>query len=270
VRWLILVAAVSGCNVTSSSTGVHPWDVRGNYALTYDDHWTLQLVAGSSTRHTSSDGKAMAPFGDFNGQTLTLDVAAFCARPDVFCPDEAVEPRISIDQSDAEMSLPRHDIDLVGALGVHHAGVVDHDHQDTFLVGLGGAAAGVCAALGTSVSTGRFTHRGETVTEEPAWVTGDGAACDPGSPDGGGSGCTLSSEPGGVVWPGDAPVDGIADGRITTAWSGACAFAGLPAGATFTFTTGFVGSRTGDYDPPAPPDASATLDASEDLTLATD
>jgi hypothetical protein len=262
---LIFAAALSGCNVSSSSNAVHPWDVRGNYALTYDDHWTLELVVGGTTRHTTSTGKDVAPFGNFNGQPLMLDLAAFCERPDVFCPDEAVEPRLSIDQTDAEVVQPTHAIDFVGASGVHHDGVVDHDRQDTFLVGLGSAGPGACAALPASISTGRFTHRGETVTQAPEWVTADGAACDPGSPDGGGSGCTLSSQMGGVLWPGDAPVDGIAAGRIVTEWSGACAFAGLPAGATLTFSTGFVGSRTGDYDPPAPYDASVALDAAADL-----
>jgi len=270
VRWLILVALASGCRVTSSSNDVHPWDVRGNYALIYDDHWTLELVVASTTRHTTSTGKDLAPFGDFNGQTLTLDVAAFCARPEVYCPNEAVEPRTSIDETDAETAQPRHSIDLVGPSGVHHAGGVDHDHQDTLLVALGGVSAGACAALPASVTTGRFTHRGETVVREPSWVTGDGGACDPGTPDGGGQSCTLESEPGGVVWPGDAPVDGIADGRIVTAWSGACAFAGLPDNSTLTFSTGYVASRTGDYAPPAPPDASAALDAADDFAAPRD
>ena len=61
-------------------------DVRGNYALTYDDTVTLKLDVGGGTRTVTTQGYGgIADFGTVNGQPLTLNLAEFCARPEVAC-----------------------------------------------------------------------------------------------------------------------------------------------------------------------------------------
>ncbi len=271
LRLAALLIFVAGCFPGASGDGVHVWDVRGNYALTYDDRLTLQLSVAGAVRHATAGSQDVVNFGDVNGQPLMLDLGAFCARPDVVCPSESFAPRVSINQTNVANYQPQHLIDVVGEEGVHYGGIVDHTKQDTFVVGLAGSAAANsnCASLSLSVATGRFSHRGESVSVEPVWQTADGGACSPGGADGGSADCTLQTVSGGVVWPADAPVDGIADGQIATGWLGACAFAGLAADATLTVSTGFVGSRTGDYDPPAPIDASAD-DAEPELDASLD
>jgi hypothetical protein len=243
---------VAGCSIGPTGELGPAWDVRGNYALTYDDHLGLELtIAGAARRATWTSGTI--DFGSSGGMPLQLDVAAFCARADIACPSEALPQRVSIDQRDADRDLAQHALDVVddtraavGAEPLRAAGLVDHTRQDTFRIDLASSSGG-CSA-GGSAATGRFTHRGEAVHAEPVYRDDAG----------------LVALPGGVEWPADAPVDGIADGRIIMSWLGACAFAGLATDAALVISTGFRATRTGDYQPPIVADAGVPLDGSAD------
>jgi hypothetical protein len=193
--------------------------VRGEYAFAYGDTLSIDLTTAGTLRHQMA-----SPSDTVNlGQNLVLDLAGFC---DFGCPAEILGAQVSIDQIDPDVEMAQHLIDLSG-----HQGVVDHLKFDELAVTIAGQS---CRPL--AVITGRFSHRGETVAMEPVWQN-DGGACDP--LDGGI--CTLST--GNVSWPGDAPVDGIAHGRVGALWPASCAFAG--ADGTLLLSVGFVGSRIG-------------------------
>ena len=78
---------------------------------------------------------------------------------------------------------------------------------------------------------------------------GDGGMADAGLLPDGGLDCTLVPVTRLVVPPG-ALVNGIKEGKVFVGWAGGCAFGPVLAGATLTLETGYVGTRTGDYDPP--------------------
>lgn len=255
-------------------------DVRGNYALSYDDRLTLRLDVGGGVREVTQTGYGgVVDFGTVNGQPVTLDLAAFCARPDVQCPSEAFWAKVAVDQPNLEkngLTLQTLHVvdDTVHALdaGVRAkalGGLVNHEADDAFLLGLGadGAANSNCLLLGLSLAGGRFTRVGErqeTVMQHrtpsgrpctPADAGVDGGAGDAGAADGGAGdagapeACTLTAVKKRVVPP-QAKVAGIADGRVVVGWFGGCAFGPVLAGAVLSLETGFTGTRTGDFDPP--------------------
>jgi hypothetical protein len=219
-----------GCEPTFPEK-LRDWDVRGEYALVYDPMLAIDLDAGGTLRHQMGGAADTVNLGSLGGQSLTLDLAAFCSA----CPAQILGTQVAIDQIDPDADLPRHLISLDS-----HEGVVDHTQQDELAATLAGSG---CRPL--AVVTGRFSHRGETVLQEPAWQDADGGVCDP--VDGGS--CTLSAVAGGVRWPGDAPADGIAHGRIGALFPASCAFPGVSG--TLRLAGGFAGSRLGDLQPPA-------------------
>ncbi len=249
-----------------------PRRVSGNYALTYDDLVTLKLTAGGATREVTQHGLGgIADFGTIDGKPVTLDLTAFCARPEVKCPSESFWSKVAIAQPDlasSASSLQRLLVvnDTVHALdaGVRAAalgGLVNHDDDDRFLIGLGANAGAnqACIALALSLAGGRFSHQGEHVETSMEYRTPQGRACAPsdggvdagaGPADGGAPvPCTLTEVKRLVVPPG-AAVSGIADGTVLLGFAGGCAFGPILVGAALTMETGFTGERTGDYDPP--------------------
>ena len=140
-------------------------------------------------------------------------------------------------------------------------GLVNHDDDDRFLLGLGANAGAnqACLALALSLAGGRFTHAGEHVETSMELPHAKGRACTPsdggvdagaGPADGGAPvPCTLTEVKRLVVPPG-AAVSGIADGKVLLGFAGGCAFGPILVGAALTMETGFAGVRTGDYDPP--------------------
>jgi hypothetical protein len=200
------------------------WDVRGQYALSYDERLTVTLSSGGRVRTQQATDKDVVNLGG-----PILDLGDFCARH--LCPGEILGAQTAVDQTDPDEDLLRHAISVGG-----HAGFVDHSKQDEFTVSVAGSNCDPLAAF-----TGRFTHRGESVTQEPSWQDADGGVCVP--LDGGT--CALSTIPGGVSWPGDAPVDGLAHGRIGAYFPASCA--GLDG--TLSLSIGFTGSRLGDASP---------------------
>jgi hypothetical protein len=197
------------------------WDVRGEYALAYADHVTLSLESGGTVRRTTAPET-----GSVNVGGLVVDVGAFA-------PSQILGSHAGVDQSDVDLDLTRHDI-VVGG----YSGIVDHAAQDEFSAS---GAGSDCHPL--VVLTGRFTHRGETVRQEPEWRDADGGAC---APLDGGT-CALATIAAGVTWPGDAPVDGISQGRVAGYWPAACASAG--ANGRLLIEVGFTGARIGDFEP---------------------
>lgn len=279
------VAALAGlitcsCGGFGGGSPSEERDVTGNYALTYDNQLTVKLHVGGAVREVTHSGYGgVVDFGSVEGQPTTLDLTAFCAKPEVQCPSEAFWAKVAIDQPD----LKRNKLDLQRVVVVNDTvreldagvraqslgGLVDHAQEDRFLLGLGaqGASNSNCLALGVSLAGGRFTRDGEAQVTRTVFRTSGGAACslDAGVDDGGVEAGAADAGPallpdGGVDcapvqvrrWeaPKGAKVNGIAEGRVFMGWAGGCAFGPFLAGATLTLETGFLGQRTGDFDPP--------------------
>jgi hypothetical protein len=215
---------------------VRAWDVRGEYAFSYDDQLTVALTTAGSLRQKVAGASDTVVLGG----GFTLDLADFCMKQD--CPADVLGTRVAIDEVDPEGEAARHVIELNG-----HGGWVDHSLEDELTATLTG---GTCRPL--AVVTGRFSHRGETVIVEPLWQNADGGLCDPLD---GGTCMLLVAPGGGVSWPGDAPVDGISHGRVGTLFPASCAFPGSDG--TLLLSTDFLGSRIGDLETS---DAGVTVD----------
>lgn len=262
-------------------------DVSGNYALTYDNQLKIRLDVAGAVREVTQQGYGgIVDFGMVNGNPTTLDLTTFCAKPEVQCPSEAFWSKVAITQPDLKTSRldlqklvvvndTQHTLDA-GVRAASLAGLVDHNQDDKFILGLGaqGGSAGSCAAISISLAGGRFSRVGESTqtTMEPRTMAGrvcsldagvpDAGAADAGSSDAGSDGgvppgfladggvdCTLVPITRLVIPPG-AKVDGIKEGKVFLGWAGGCAFGPILAGATVTFETGYTGSRSGNYDPP--------------------
>ncbi len=234
-----------------------PWDVSGNYALTYDDQVTLKLGIAGGVREVTVNGYGgIADFGTLGGQPLKVDLAEFCAKPEVQCPSETFWSSVAIDQLNVAKEADGHVINVVNNTtrtldaGVHaevRGGLVDHTNYDTFLVGLGvgGSAGGSCAALGLSLAGGRFSRVGESESSSMEWRDEKGAACTPsdggtvdgGDPDAGiadagaadGGSADAGPADGGLADAGVTPVCKLVKVRVITAPPGA-AVAGIKEG----------------------------------------
>jgi hypothetical protein len=260
-----------------------PRDVSGNYELTYDNQLTLKLDVGGAVREVTQTGYGgVVDFGMVNGQPARLDLTAFCARADVKCPSEAfwakaaiTQPTLSQNRLDLQQLTVVNDTTRMlpaGQRAESLSGLVDHAQEDRFLLGLGaqGGANDACLALAVSLAGGRFTRVGErlemtvegrTPQNQPCALDGgmgptDAGASDAGVlPDGGArdGGAPVVCTPTTItrrVAPPNAPVAGIADGKVFLGWTGGCAFGPFLVGATLTLETGFAGRRTGPFDPP--------------------
>ena len=255
--------------------GVDPRDIRGNYAIQYDNRLKLSILLGGGVRTVEAGTDAgTIDFGYINGQPVTLDLSAYCARPEVTCPSEAFWKKVAIDQPNLQQNNFNLQVMTViddtvhvldaGQRAAAAGGLVDHGNADRFLLGLGlnGGASQACAALAASFSHGRFTHVGETVSTVTVYRYANGQACNPdggavdgGAPDAGGlpDGGQLSCNGAQVQqinYPAGAAVSGIAEGKVSLAWAGGCAFGPVLAGAVLLAETGYTGTRTGNYDPP--------------------
>lgn len=254
-------------------------DVSGNYALTYDDQLKLRLDVGGAVREVTAQGYGnIVDFGTINGQPTRLDLTSFCARPEVQCPSESFWSKVAVTQPDLRANRldlqklvvvddTNHRLDA-GVRAASLSGLIDHSQEDRFLLGLGAQAGAnqACIALSLSLAGGRFSRVGEhqETSLEPRTQAGrvcslDAGVVDAGSSDGGaadagllpdgGIDCTLVPVTRIVVPPG-AAVDGIKEGKVFVGWAGGCAFGPILAGAVLTLETGYVGTRTGAYDPP--------------------
>lgn len=254
-------------------------DVSGNYALTYDDHLKLRLDVGGAVREVTAQGYGnIVDFGTINGQPTTLDLTSFCGRPEVQCPSESFWSKGAVTQPDLRANRldlqklvvvddTNHRLDA-GVRAASLSGLIDHSQDDRFLLGLGAQAGSnqACIALSLSLAGGRFSRVGEheETSLEPRTQAGrvcslDAGVADAGSSDGGATDAGLLPDGGvdctlvpvkRIVVPPDAAVDGIKEGKVFVGWAGGCAFGPILAGAVLTLETGYVGTRTGAYDPP--------------------
>lgn len=282
VRLIVCLVSVSCGGGGGPGPGqVDPRDVSGNYELTYDNKLTIKLDVGGAVREVTQNGYGgIVDFGMINGQPTTLDLTAFCAKPEVKCPSEAfwaktaiTQPNLGANRLDLQQLTVVNDAVHVlpaGQSAESLSGLVDHNQGDQFLLGLGaqGGNNQACIALAVSLAGGRFSRAGErlettiegrTLQNAPcsldagvvdagqvdAGVLADGGLGDAGVP----FRCTPTMISRRVVPPG-AAVDGIADGKVFLGWAGGCAFGPILVGATLTFETGFTARRTGKYDPP--------------------
>lgn len=280
------VVAVS-CGGFGGNSSVEERDVTGNYALTYDDQLRFKLHAGGAVREATATGYGdVIDFGVIDGQQARVDLAQFCAKPEVQCPSEAFWSKVAITQPDLRAnrldlqklvvvndSLTRVDGGVLGAdggvvLAPALGGLVNHDDADRFLLGLGADSASNanCLALSLSLAGGRFSRAGEREETTMELRTSAGRPCsldagvasDAGVDGGhdagvlladGGVDCALAPVKRLVVPPG-AKIDGIKDGKVFMGWAGGCAFGPFLAGAVLTVETGYTGRRTGDFDAP--------------------
>jgi len=231
-------------------------DVRGNYSLSYDDTVTVKVRVGGAVEEKTASSTEVVTF-DVGGQPLELDLGAFCARDDVTCPSEVLWSAVAIDQPNIEARNPNtHVLNVInnevrdlppGQEAAVVSGLIDAQDRFGLILGARSQDNGDCGLLTVSTAGGRFSHEGETVEViEPDIV--DGGA-DAGVADDGGE--DLRGAPRvRVTWPEGAPVDGIADGKVSLGFLGLCAFGPAVVGATVELTTGFIGVRTGDFDPP--------------------
>lgn len=270
---LLLLASCADEGVPS---GFDSRDVRGNYALTYDNKLSIHLNLAGATREATATGYGeVVDFGTYQGMPLKLDLAQWCAREDVQCPSEVFWPKVAIDQPDLKANGVKlqklvvvndtvHTLDA-GVKAAVVAGLVNNDDFDRFLIGLGagGGSNPNCVLLGVSLAGGRFSRKGETLEDVSEFRTPQGNPCDPdagvpdaGVTDGGSNDAGVPAPSCSVVKferlkiPKNAEADGIVDGRLGVAWAGGCAFGPVVAGATLTLETGFTGRKTGEYDPP--------------------
>ncbi len=254
---VILVAAAAAspaCRDTNPAS-----DVRGNYDLAFDDRITIKLDIAGAKQEVEGSESGTATF-QINGEPVTLDLAAFCAKDEVKCPSEVLWTQVSVDQPNIAAANPNTHVLNVIDNRVHEpppgvaaeviGGLVGADDRFTLLVGGQTRGNGDCGLLALSVAEGRFSHQGETVVDEPAnpaFIDG-GTALDGGTLDGG-----TALDAGFVsrlVIPPGAPVDGIKDGRLRVGFLGVCAFGPAVLGATLELSTGFAGTRIGAFDPP--------------------
>ncbi len=270
-RAIFLAAVACSCGGGGGGSTVEARDVSGNYALTYDDQLKLRLDVGGAVREVTRQGYGgIVDFGVINGQPTTLNLTSFCAKPEVQCPSEAFWTKVAVTQPDLRAN--RLDLqklvvvnDMVhrpdaGVRAASLSGLIDHDQGDRFLLGLGseGGSSANCIALAVSLAGGRFSRAGEREETTLELRTMAGRTCsldagvDAGMDDAGTDGgvdCALVPITR-LVIPEGAKVDGIKEGKVFLGWAGGCAFGPILAGATLTMETGFLGERTGEYDPP--------------------
>jgi hypothetical protein len=178
--------------VEPAPKGFDARDVRGNYALTYDDRLKVTLHLAGAVREVTATGYGdVLDFGTWQGQPLKLDLTQWCERPEVQCPSEVFWTKVAIDQPDLKASGLKlqkltvvndtvHELDA-GQRAAVVAGLINNEDEDRFLVGLGagGGSSSNCVLLGISLSGGRFTRVGESFEDVTVFRTPQGAACNP-------------------------------------------------------------------------------------------
>lgn len=139
-----------------------PWDVSGNFDVTYTD--TLRIYIGDEL---VAEGRA----GDseeitWNGQTF--DFSSVCGDESTLCPGEAYWAEIGIDQPWGEDYRLINIINLDGETGTpgqRLGGTVAGGGALNVLSGLALGANQACVAVGVGTITGRFDAAAEAVDE---------------------------------------------------------------------------------------------------------
>lgn len=211
---IALCALACGGGDGSGTPAPADQDVRGVYAVTWDNTFVVRLdIGGAVQSYTVSDGDVVT-FNAPDGSPLEFDISAYCADPAVTCPSEAWPGNVAIDQDSPEVYSDGHtlrawDADAPAAVV---SGLVDH-RNDQFLFGLDSASGGSgnCAALAISLAGGTFSYGSDTAD-------------------------TAASE---------GPV-GVEAGSVAVGWLGVCAWEGLAVAATLSVETGYTAERISD------------------------
>lgn len=246
---LLTGAKGGGCGAANSRTPAP--DVSGDWDIAYDDTLGIEVTVGGAvyTAELGAEGGAFTI--DHDGQPFTFDLD--CAAPEVVCPSEAWPETVSIEQRLARaphqmfVDLPTqscsgttHDPDPAecgqGTLNPDCEPVCDGDVVTTsrevwgvidepgesfdLLLGGGVATNGVnCLLLGISVASADLVNQGASGTSEWRAVAME-------------NGEVTTAYSGGCLWAGDPNLDGQLEALVL--------------GASVKFTTGFVGSRSGE------------------------
>ncbi|MFZ5441065.1 MAG: hypothetical protein ACOZQL_13740, partial [Myxococcota bacterium] len=144
----VFVVAAFSCGGGGNHSTPEERDVSGNYALTYDNQLKVRLDVGGAVREVTQTGYGgVVDFGVINGQPTTLDLTAFCAKPEVRCPSEAFWAKVAVTQPELRTSNlelqkvvvvndTQHVLDA-GVRAESLSGLVNHVDDDRFLLGLG-------------------------------------------------------------------------------------------------------------------------------------
>ncbi len=205
----IALASMLACSGTGGKTedsaGNPDQDVRGLYALSWSEVYTLRLDIGGAVQEQQTDGETgIVTFNAPDGSPLEVDLATFCADAAVVCPSEVLPDRVAIDQDDPLVVQDVHSLRLWDPddPSVVRSGLVRHD-TDEFLFALEGEGNGdsSCGALALSLAGGTFQPGDDSGVER-----------------------------------------GIADGKVAVGWLGICAWEGLAVAATLSMETTYTGT----------------------------
>src|SRR5690606_6169941 len=143
----------------------------------HENKITLKLDIGGAVHEKTATGyDEVVDFGTHQGQPVTVDLNEFCHREDVVCPNEALWSKVSIDQPNLHSSkLDAYVINIInntthdlaaGQKAEVYGGFVTVP-ENRFLIGIGaqGESNESCGSAGIALATGRFTHKGEAMTE---------------------------------------------------------------------------------------------------------
>lgn len=207
-------------------------DVRGLYAVSWSDTFTVRLDVGGAVQESTTDADGIVTFNAPDGTPLELDLAAWCADPTVNCPSEAWPANLAINEDDPAVKMDLHSLHAWDADWPAQIvdGLVDH-RTDALLFGLdgGSGSSGDCGAVAVSLAGGTFVYADALGADTADTAAGTGDAPD------------FS---GGVATAG-GPV-GIDDGKVALGWLGVCAWSGLAVAATLSVETEFTAVRIGD------------------------
>lgn len=222
---LLLALACTGGTPTPAPVASAPdQDVRGVYALTWSDTFTVRFDSGGVVQEATATEGEIVTFNGPDGTPLELDLAAWCAAPAIACPSEAWPTNVAIDMVDPAIQQDLHSLSAVDADagGVVIGGLVDH-RTDQLLFGLDGDSGGTgsCGALAISLAGGTFYYPSTDTAADTGWAP-DGVAGVEGGP------------------------TGIVDGAVAVGWLGVCAWEGLVVAATLSVETTYTAERVGD------------------------
>ena len=81
--WGAMFVTAYACGSGTGGGPGDPRDVRGNYDVTYDNQLKATLYLGGAVREVTQTGYGgVIDFGVVNGQPVSIDLTAHCARPE--------------------------------------------------------------------------------------------------------------------------------------------------------------------------------------------
>ncbi len=149
-----------GLNNRKGESGI---DVGGAAGATWDVGYsdTVEVVLKNAGGVISTQTVSLAGGGTIEMEGIPVDLAAFCAREDVACPQEIFPKVVTMTQPGSELHLLYITYNKVGPMvNVEQQtllGNVDSDFDFSIALGVGGALIGPCGLLSVSYATGSIT-----------------------------------------------------------------------------------------------------------------